>query len=110
MFIKHLSIVNALLPDELKMPPKPIEVLALFMLTDAPARFMFSTVNRKSIMSELGLSTSGLTNHLNSLKNGKWIIPIEDGYEIWNVLIPNSNRQSYVIHLVNSEINETHPA
>ena len=71
-YMKHLSIINPLLP--VSLTPKEIEVLAAFMaLKGDIANDRFGTTARKLVMDKLSLSLSGLGNYLKSLKDKRFI-------------------------------------
>jgi len=65
--LKHLAIINQLLPTQLSN--KELEVLAAFM--DQPRERVsddrFNPIVRKDVMTRLNLSSGGLSNHLRSM-------------------------------------------
>ena len=95
-YIKHLAIINPMLPGHLT--PREIEVLACFMsLTGSIAEDRFGTTARKFVMQELNLTLPGLSNHLKSLKNKKFIA----GNIILPILFPTPQYQEYSFKLTN---------
>lgn len=95
-YIKHLSIINPLLP--VSLTPKEIEVLASFMaLKGDIANDRFGTTARKIVMDKLSISLSGLGNYLKSLKDKKFI---KDDI-ILPILFPQEHFQEYQFKLTN---------
>lgn len=100
-YIKHLTIVNCLLPTNLT--DKEIEVLAAFMSLDKSLTEddMFNTLARKKVRASLKQSPGGLGNHLKSMIEKKVI----DKNEITNKLtikgfiFPEEKSQGYQIKI-----------
>lgn len=98
-YIVHLSIVNALIP--VKLTPKEIEVLACFMsLKGDIAKDRFGSTARKFVKQTLNLSDGGLGNYLKSLKEKNFITKEN---EIISILMPNEEKQDYLIQLINKK-------
>lgn len=94
----HLSIINSVLP--VKLTPKEIEVLALFMSLDFKVE-RFGTSARKIVRQELDISHQGLSNYLKSLTMKGFLIEKEGDYEILPILFPAKDQQSYMLKLIN---------
>lgn len=106
-YVKHLSIVNVFLP--IKMTPKEIEVLAVFMSLEGDiAKQRFGTSARKIIRSTMKISPGGLGNYLKSLKEKGFLKELEpNNFEILSMLHPDPSQQGYMFKLkkVDGEIN-----
>lgn len=93
---RHLAIINPLLPQHLT--PREIGVLACFMgLNGSIAEDRFGTTARKFVMETMGLTLQGLSNHLKSLKDKKFI----KGNVILPMLFPDKGEQQYSFKLIN---------
>jgi len=101
-YIKHLTIVNLLLPTHLTN--KEIEILAAFMSLDKNLieEDMFNTVARKKVMGKLGLSPGGLSNHLKSIIDKKVLDrnTITNRITIKPYLLPHEPVQGYQIKII----------
>lgn len=107
-YSKNLEIISCLLPTHLS--PKEIEVLASFLSLD---RYiieddMFNTLARKKVMSSVGLSPAGLSNHLKSMIRKKVIDKneITNKLTIKEFLLPKEDIQGYQIKLTNNEVED----
>lgn len=102
-YVKHLQIINPLLPSVSKMTQKEIEVLAGFMSLsgDLVDKNRFGTSARKEVMSKLNISSGGLGNYLKSFKNKNLIFINDYGVlELKEFLIPELNNQGYKIKII----------
>lgn len=98
----HLNIVNSLLP--IKLTPKEVEVLALFMsLRGDIGRDRFGTTAKKIVKEQLSLSDGGLSNYIKALKQKGFISPSN---EIPKVLLPNDDKQEYYLQIINTSAYE----
>lgn len=101
-YVKHLEIINPLLPDQSRMTDKELEVLACFMSLqgDLVNKNRFNTVARKEVMSRLSISSGGLGNYLKSFKDKNLIFKNEyDVLEIRPFLLPEEDSQGYQIKI-----------
>ena len=99
-YIKHLEIVNPLLPNASRMTDKELRVLACFMSLngDLVNKNRFNTIARKEVMNKLGISSGGLGNYLKAFKDKNLIFKNEyDVLEITEFLIPQEESQGYKI-------------
>lgn len=93
----HLKILNTFLPVQLTS--KEIEVLGLFMSFqgEQAEEERFGEFLRKKVKRQLGLSTSGLSNHIRSMVLKKAIV--EDDLGVLQVhqflLFPEDKEQFY---------------
>lgn len=95
-YTKHLAIINPLLPQHLT--PREIEVLACFMsLNGSIDADRFGTTGRKIVMDRVGLTLSGLSNHLKSLKAKGFVRDTV----ITPILFPKEDSQEYQFKLTN---------
>ena len=95
----HLNIVNSLLP--IKLTPKEVEVLALFMsLQGDIAKDRFGSTAKKLVKQELSLSDGGLSNYIKTLKQKGFISPTN---EIPTLLTPNVDKQEYFLQIINKD-------
>lgn len=98
----HLSIINCLLP--VKLTPKEIEVLALFMLYDEYlADGKFGKKVKKLIREKLQITHQGLSNYISSLINKKMLSITDEKMKILPFVMPEEGEQSYMIRIVNIE-------
>jgi len=98
----HLYIVNALLP--VKLAPKEISVLALFMSFKGDlAKDRFGSTAKKIVRTKLNLSQPGLGNYLKSLKRKGFLIKNRETreLEIIPILKPEDSVQMYQFKLIN---------
>ncbi len=100
-YLKHLSIINNFLPQQLT--PKEIEVLAYFMaLRGDIALDRFGTSARKIVRNKMNISLAGLANYLGSLKKKGFIT---SDMQILPILHPKDNIQEYLFKLVKTNTN-----
>ena len=101
----HLNVINSMLP--VKMTPMEIKVVAKFMELDGDiAKDRFGTTGRKMVRESLELSSAGLSNYINSLKNKKFLRDIQGKLQILDLLFPERNIQEYHLRfVVNNESN-----
>ena len=98
----HLSIINCLLP--IKLTPKEIEVLALFMLYDEYlTEDKFGKKVKKLIREKLQITHQGLSNYISSLINKKMLSITDEKMKILPFVMPEEGEQSYMIKIVNVE-------
>lgn len=103
-YIKHLSIINSMLP--VQMTTKELEVLGTFMSLegDIADRDRFGTTCRKIVKEKLNLSDGGLSNHLKSLKEKSFIYSIGDNkMAILDVLLADESQQGYMFKITKYE-------
>ena len=99
-YTQHLSIVNVFLP--IKMTPKEIEVLAVFMSLEGDiAEQRFGTSARKMVMESMGIKPGGLGNYLKELKKKGFLIEDQDHkFVIKQLLHPEPKVQNYMFQLL----------
>lgn len=98
----HLSLVNCLLPEAVKMTPKEICVMARFMsLKGDIAIQRFGPTAKKIVKENLKLSAAGLSNYMSSLTIKGLLIKKGDLIEISPILFPEPDEQIYMFKLVN---------
>lgn len=86
----HLDILNSILPE--KLTNKEREVLAVFLSLEGDlARDPLSTTGRKIVKERLHMSSGGLGNHLEALKEKGFILD----NSIIPLVIPETNNQEY---------------
>jgi len=96
----HLSLINALLP--IKLTPKEVEVLALFMTFKGElANDRFGTTGKKIVRDKLKLSQPGLANYMKSLISKGFLKKINGGIQILPILQPEKEYQMYQFKLIN---------
>lgn len=96
----HLALINALLP--IKLTPKEIEVLALFMTFQGElAEDRFSTTGKKIVRDRLKLSQPGLANYIKSLIKKGFLKKVKNNIEILTILQPEKELQLYQFKLIN---------
>lgn len=101
----HLSLMNCIIP--VKMTPMEIKVLAAFIKLEGDiAIFRFGPSARKVVMLELGISVSGLSNFITSLRNKNLLKKEGDNTAIWHLLFPEPTEQLYLFKLVKTPENE----
>lgn len=104
----HLSIINPLFKDELRLSEKELEVLAAFMSLDKSITIgdMFNTYARKLVKEELGLSAGGLSNHLRSLIDKEFLSKDEvtNRITVKPHLFPMDGWQGYQFKIVLDEV------
>ncbi len=101
-YIKHLQIINPLLPDISRMTDKEVEVLASFMSLsgDLVNKNRFGTSARKEVMSRLKISPGGLGNYLKAFRDKQVVFKNDYGVlELQAFLIPEDNGQGYKIKI-----------
>jgi hypothetical protein len=93
--VKHLEILNPVLPA--KLTQKEIEVLAAFMALrgDVVEQDRFGTQARKIVKEQLSMSSGGLGNHLRELKDKSFIYQKDGKYFVREFLIPDNKAQGY---------------
>lgn len=106
-YIKHLEIINIILPIEKfpeKLTNKEIAVLAAFMCQDKSLieEDMFNGVVRKKVMEKLIMKPGGLGNHLKSMIKKNFLIKndLTKRIKIGSFLIPEINNQGYRIKIL----------
>lgn len=103
-YIKHLQVLNIIVPTKELLTQKEIEVLAAFMCQDKNLieEDMFNGVVRKKVMTQLNLKPGGLGNHLKAMIDKKFLIKNEltKRITIKNFLKSVDNHQGYRIKLV----------
>ena len=99
-YTKHLSIVNVFLP--VKMTPKEIEVLAIFMSLEGDiAEQRFGTSARKIVMTEMNIKPGGLGNYFISLTKKRFLIEDEQHkFKILPILYPDPTVQNYMFQFI----------
>lgn len=102
-YIKHLQIINNILP--IKLTEKELEILAGFLsLTGDLSKDPFSTTGRSIVRKKLNIKTAGaLGNHLDQLKKKGFIRSNNDILFINPIVVPNSKSQEYLFKLVLEE-------
>lgn len=100
-YMTHLSIINTIIPQPLRMTPKEIAVLAAFLSIIPSARF--TSYGRKLVKESLNLSPSGLSNHTHSLILKKFLIPSPDDFntpiDVAPNILPTTTTQEYHIRI-----------
>ena len=99
-YLKHLQIVNQLLP--VKMTNKETEVLAAFLSLggDIVKKDRFGTTARKIVMENLGISAGGLGNYMKILNDKGFIFKNEyNVFEVRPFLLPEEDNQGYQIKI-----------
>ena len=104
-YIKHLEMLNVILPLPETLTNKEVEVLAAFMYQDKNLieEDMFNGVVRKKVMQKLNnMKPGGLGNHLKSMIDKKFLDKNEltKKITIKPFLLPENNGQGYRIKLV----------
>lgn len=101
-YVKHLEILNVLLP--IKLTSKETEVLAAFMDQEKELieDDMFNGIVRKKVMNKLGLKPGGLGNHLKSMIEKGFLVKneISKRIKVKPFLLPENNNQGYRIKLL----------
>lgn len=103
-FIRHLAIINPMLP--ITLTPKEIEVLGSFMSLkgDIVEQDRFGTTCRKIVKERLNLSDGGIGNYIKALKEKGFIYMGEDNkLKIQEVLLADENNQSYLFKIVEED-------
>ena len=98
-FIKHLEIINPMLP--IQMTPKEMEVLGNFMSLEGDTAEVdrFGTTCRKIVKKRLNLSDGGLGNYIKALKEKGLIINYGDTLFIPKFLWCGPTAQGYMFQL-----------
>jgi len=98
-YVKHLTIINAFLPEHMSMTSKEIDVLAAFMEVkgELVEDDRFNSIVRKKVMAKLGYKPAGLSNYLGSLIKKDLLVKNEfsSRISIQGFLIPQDNNQAY---------------
>lgn len=102
--LKHLSILNQILPTQLSN--KELEVLAAFMhhKGELVEEDRFNSLVRKDVMDRLNLSSGGLSNHLREMIKKGFLdkSEITKRIKIKPILFPNEGMQGYQIKITAS--------
>lgn len=103
--LKHLSIVNQLIPSQAQLSHKELEVLAAFMhyKGEMVEDDRFNTHVRSLVMKKLNMSSGGLSNHIRSMLD-KGILEKNEfsgKIKIKPFLFPENKVQEYQIILGN---------
>lgn len=99
-YIKHLEIINPLLP--ISLTPKEIEVLGMFLSLNGSVaqEDRFGTSCRKIVKEALSLSDGGLGNYIKSLKDKGFLYFSPQGkLQTFPFLIPEEKAQGYMFRL-----------
>ena len=103
-YVKHLQVLNVVVPTKERLTQKEIEVLAAFMCQDKSLieEDMFNGVVRKKVMEQLNLKPGGLGNHLKSMIEKKFLLKneITKRIKVKTFMIPEDNHQGYRIKLM----------
>mgnify|MGYP000860670222 FL=1 len=98
---RHLELINPMLPR--RLTEGEINVLSEFMFLNN-VDDKFDKVGRKAVMDKLGLSFSGLTNYLSSLRKKGFIIKNAKGsYDIVPILLCDNDKMVYNFKIENYE-------
>lgn len=99
----HLAVINPFLPNQLT--EMEMKVLARFMALEGDiAVHRFGTSAKKIVKESLGISSAGLSNYIGdkgSLIEKKALIKKGDLIEIWALLFPEKEEQTYRFKLMN---------
>lgn len=96
----HLNILNAFIPDTVKLTPKEIEVLAMFMGMEGDiANDRFGTTAKKMVKEELNLSDGGLGNYMKALRKKNFITTINNALQVHPSLQCSPTEQEYSFKL-----------
>lgn len=102
----HLSIVNNVLPPQVRMTQPEILVLSRFMsLKGELESYRFGPTAKKEVMGNLNISPQSISNHLKSLRDKGLLYYIGDILNIRDILFPDKLQQVYNICIINN--NET---
>jgi hypothetical protein len=101
-FETHLSIVNSVLPANLKLTPMEIRVLSRFMALegDIVSVNRFCTSARSIVKANLKISDGGLGNYIRSLYQKGVIYKRQNNYFIQAALLPEPDNQSYAFKII----------
>ena len=103
-YVKHLEVLNIIVPVKNNLTHKEIEVLAAFMSQDKSLieEDMFNGVVRKKVMEKLNLKPGGLGNHLKAMIEKEYLTKndITKKIKVKSFLIPENNNQGYRIKLL----------
>jgi hypothetical protein len=98
----HLSFLNCIFPKEIRMTPMEIKVLASFMSLEGDiTTHRFGASGRKIVMGLHGISQSGLTNYILSLKKKGYLFDKGDIISIQPILNAEDHVQTYAFKIVN---------
>lgn len=103
-YVTHLSIINSLLP--VKMTPKEIEVLGIFMAIDTEkiGQSRFGAVGKKIVKDRLKISSGGLGNYLKSLRDKGFIYYTENkDLAFLDILEADPTSQTYLFKIIKEE-------
>jgi len=96
----HLSLINCILPRDVRMTPKEIEVLGIFMSFEGElAIHRFGPTARKLVMQEAKISPAGLSNYITSLKSKGILEEAGDIIRIHQLLQVEKQEQFYRFRL-----------
>lgn len=99
----HLAVINPFLPKPLT--ETEMKVLARFMALEGDiAKDRFGTSAKKIVKQSLKLSSAGLSNYIGekgSLLEKKALIRKAGSLEIWELLFPEKEEQTYRFKLMN---------
>lgn len=99
----HLAVINPFLPNPLT--EMEMRVLARFMALEGDiAKVRFGTSAKKIVKEQLKLSAAGLSNYIGdkgSLLEKKALIKQGDDLQIWELLFPEKEEQTYKFKLIN---------
>lgn len=103
-YVTHLSIINSLLP--VKMTPKEIEVLGIFMAidTEKTGQSRFGAAGKKIVKDRLKISSGGLGNYLKSLRDKGFIYYTENkDLAFIDILEADPTSQTYLFKIIKEE-------
>lgn len=99
----HLAVINPFIPNPLT--EMEMKVLARFMALEGDiAKDRFGTSAKKIVKQGLNLSSAGLSNYIGdkgSLLEKKALIKKGDQLDIWELLFPEKEDQTYQFKLIN---------
>lgn len=97
-YITHLSIINTVIPQRLRITPREIDVLASFLTIPTSSRF--TSHGRKTVRDMLSLSQSSLSNHIKSLISKKFILSSPDDdttpIDVASNIIPTPTQEYHI--------------
>jgi len=110
-YVTHLSIINTIIPSNLRITPREIDVLAAFLAL--PVSVRFTTIGRKQIRDRLLLSQSSLSNHIKALIAKKFIVsaPEDDTttIDIAANIVPTPTQEYHIRITHDASLPETLP-
>lgn len=99
----HLAVINPFIPNPLT--EMEMKVLSRFMALEGDiAKDRFGTSAKKIVKQSLNLSSAGLSNYIGekgSLLAKEALIKKGDSLEIWALLFPEKEEQTYRFKLIN---------